>query len=263
MQKFGREVRLQGSHGHTPIGAGIHLIARMGAAHRALGRGQAPVPGQGQVACRIFQRHLVKHAFAVAAARFGPLPQGFQHGFAGLDGPGHVGKQCGGQGQASHQAIRCQIGQVVAGDFRARAGRTHNADHVQGRELGVQVGPGHAEFLQGRRAKRGQQHVGLGQELVQLGLAFGGFQVGLHHFHTRVKLGISVWGVQPHGVRGRAFGRTGGRQRFEFAALGAHGGQAHQGGGPGQVQRHAQDANALEAAVGLLEIGLCHGVLYI
>ena len=127
----------------------------------------------------------------------------------------------------------------------------------------MQVGPGHAEFLQGRRAKRGQQHVGLGQELVQLGLAFGGFQVGLHHFHTRVKLGVSVWGVQTHGVRGRAFGRTGGRQRFEFAALGAHGGQAHQGGGPGQVQRHAQDANALEAAVGLLEIGLGHGVLYI
>ena len=151
----------------------------------------------------------------------------------------------------------------MTGDFRARAGRTHNADHVQGGELGVQIGPSHAQFLQGRRAKRGQEHVGLGQQLVQLGLAFGGFQVGLHHFHPRVKLGIGVGCVQTHRVRGRAFGRTGGRQRFEFAAFGTHGGQAHQGGGSGQVQRHAQDANALEASVGLLEIRLCHGVLYI
>ena len=59
--------------------------------------------------------------------------------------------------------------------------------------------------------------------------------------------------VQAHGVAATAFGRTGGRQRFEFGARSAHVCQPHDGGGAGQVECHAQDANTAQALVGRYE----------
>ena len=88
----------------------------------------------------------------------------------------------------------------MAGDLGASAGRADDADQVEGGKLGVQIRPSHAQLLQGRGSEGGEQYIGVGQQLVQLGLSFGGFQVSLDNFHTGMQLGIGLGRVQAHGV---------------------------------------------------------------
>ena len=123
----------------------------------------------------------------------------------------------------------------------------------------MQISPGQSQLFQGRRAKRGQQHIGAGQELMQLGLAFLGFQVGLHHLHPLVKLIVGMWGIKSHGVSGRLLGHALGWKRLEFAALGPHVCQAHHGGRAGQVKCHAQNANARQGLIGGWNAGFSLG----
>ena len=146
----------------------------------------------------------------------------------------------------------------MAGNLSARSCRSHNADHVQRWKLGMQISPGHAEFFQGRGAKRGEQHIAARQKFVQLRLAFVAFQIGLDDFHTSMQMRVRKGGIQAHGVGSCAFGRTSRWQGFELGAFSAHVCQAHQRSRTRQVKRHTQDANAFETAVGLLKIRLCH-----
>jgi hypothetical protein len=62
-----REVRLQRGHGHPPVLAGVHAVARVGAADGAGGQGQAPGARQRQPARGVRQRDLAVHAAAAGA----------------------------------------------------------------------------------------------------------------------------------------------------------------------------------------------------
>ena len=96
----------------------------MRAAHITRGLRQPPVPGQGQPLRGLSQSHFLADAFAAAAAD----QYGLQHGLAGHQGAGHVGKQTGGQGGAMHQTGFGLIGQVVARHIGQRACAAYDAN---------------------------------------------------------------------------------------------------------------------------------------
>lgn len=244
----GGKVRLQRGQGHAAVFAGVHAVAGVGAAHGAAGLGQAPAAGQGQPGGGVAQGHFLKHALAT-----GFLGQhGFEHGFGGHQGAAHVGKQGGGQVQPRHQAGVGQVGQVVAGLFGACARRTNDGHHAE-RGVGfVQRFPAQAQFGQRRGAERGQQHVGAGQFALQLGLAFGRFQIDRDGAHAFVHGGVGAGVVLAHGV---AAAEARWRGRLGFGAGGAHGAQAHQRGRAGQVERQAEHAHTAQGFQGLLCCG--------
>ena len=77
-------------------------------------------------------------------------------------------------------------------------------------------------------------------------LAFVGFQICLGNAHLVVQFVIGSAVVQAHRVARGAFGRAGVRRWFQLHATRPHLLAAHQGRRPGQIQRQAHDANALQ-----------------
>ncbi len=229
----------QRGHGHAAVGTGVDAVARVVAAHVAIGRGQAPVAWLGQPGGGIGQGDFDAHA----AAGVGAFQQGLQHGLAGHQGATHVGVQGGGHLGAGDQARIGQVGEVVARLLGPLGGRAHDAHQRQARVFRLQGLPTQAELGQGRWAERGDQHIGARQLLVQRGLALGRLEMGVQHPHALVQRGIGGRAVDAHGV---GAGVAGHRRWFELGAFGAHARAAHQGGGAGQVQGEAQDAGVAQ-----------------
>ena len=226
-------MRLQRRNGHAAVPAGIHTVAGMRAAHKAVGPGQPPLPGQRQVLCCAGQCHLQIHALAAHAL----AQRGLQHRLAGHERAAHVGKQGGWQFQPGHQSVVGQVSQVMAGYFSASARAADDGDMRQGRVEAVQTLPAQAQLLNGRGAKRSQQYICFGQLAVQGLLAGSGFQVGSDGFHALVQLSVGSRAVVLHRV---ASGR------LELDAARAHLAATHQRRRAGQVQRQAEQAQALE-----------------
>ena len=109
----------------------------MRAAHKAVGPGQPPLPGQRQVLRCAGERHLQIHALAAHALAH----CGLQHRLARHDGAAHVGKQGGRQFQPGHQTVVGQVSQVMAGYLSASARAANDGDMREGRVEAVQILP--------------------------------------------------------------------------------------------------------------------------
>ena len=242
------EMRLQGRHRHTAIKTGVDLVARMGPTHGALGRGQTPVSGQGQIGGRIAQSHFQQHAFALGSTGLGAQHQGLEHRFAGHQRAAHVGKQTGGQLQAIDQALLGHIRQVMPRLFSAGTWCPDDGHATELRALLLQAFPAQAQLVQCGGPERGDEHIGVAQQALQHGLAGGGFEVGLHRSHPLVHGLVGLGAVVGHWVAAGAGSSRWGRG-FELGAMRTHGLQAHQCGGAWQVQRQAEHTHTAQHAL--------------
>ena len=232
------EVWLQCRQGHAPVLAGVDAVARMPAANGGAGLRQAPLAGQAQVGCRFGQGHLQPQAGALGTL----VQHGLQHRLGGHERPAHVGVERGGQVQPGDEVVLGHIRQVVARLLRPRARCAYDLHQAQRGVALLQCGPVQTQLGQGRRAERGDEHVGGDQQVVQGGLAFGGLEVGADPVDASVHCVIRFGAVTRHRVARPARGSDG----FELGATGPHLLAAHQCGGAGQVECQAQDVDTVQ-----------------
>ena len=134
----------------------------------------------------------------------------------------------------------------MAGLLGPRTWRADDGHQAQPGVARVQRLPIQAQFAQGAGPKRGQQHIGLGQQAVQRLLAGFGFEVNPGNAHPLVHGVVSAAVVQAHGIPRCALGRTGVGRRLELDAARTHGPHTHQCRRSGQVQRQTEHAHAAQ-----------------
>ena len=134
----------------------------------------------------------------------------------------------------------------MAGLFGTGPWCPDDGHHHQAGVLFQQARAIHAKLAQRRGPKRCNQHIGARQNLVQLLLTGGRFQIRLNDFHALVQGGVGRRFVLSHWVGRQPRRAARRRQRFKLGALRAHGFQAHDGGRARQIQRQGQHAHAFE-----------------
>jgi len=109
----------------------------------------------------------------------------------------------------------------------------------------VQGLPIQSELLHGGWAKRGEQHIGLGQFPVQGLLSLFRLQVHVGNSHAGLQCVVCAAVVKAHGVPRCAFWGARVGRGLQLDAGCPHLLAAHQSRGTGQVQRQTEDAHAL------------------
>jgi hypothetical protein len=160
----------------------------------------------------------------------------------------HVCKQTGRQVHPVDQTDFGLVSQIVARDLCQGAGSTHHLDQAKRWVLLVQGLPAQSELGQGRWTKRGQQHIGFGQDFVQCGLARWCFEVERQVLDPFVHEVVAAGRVVLHRVT---------RRWIDFGASGAHLGQPHQCGRAGQVEGKTQDARTAQGFGGAHSAPYC------
>lgn len=224
---------LEGGDGDPAVGCSVERVLRQRAAEWSVGRRHAVTGGCGEVVGDVAEGDL-----AVAArAGAGAFDEGGEAGGDGAFGAAEVGHEDAGKRRWVEGSVDGLVGEVVAGDLGFVAGVPDDGDVHEPRVGGVQGVPAEAELGEGRRARRGEQNVGVGEQFRNGCLVLVGLEVVRDDLLPGGEFAVVVGRGGLHEVAAR---------RFDLRHLRPEPDEMHGCGRPGQVRREADDADALE-----------------